>query len=222
MCHTWEGFPVDSSPQPSVPRDNLTAAAQSTIHYIRVQPTVSKKLCKGIRRDGRPCRGHGLDKYNGYCSVHGPLFYPAVLGRSPGGQTSDGAARRDKRTPDWLQEITDLHREALNRLKEGSLTPEAYAAVCRGIKLKLDIYRRAAKEVGSGAGKRRAPAAKPRAGARQAEAAKPGDAGADLDPLKAVGQITAKQDRYRSESLDAQGFAESESPSDPDEPPRLS
>lgn len=184
---------------------------------------MSKKLCKGITKDGRPCRGHGLDKYNGYCSVHGPLFYPALLGRSPGGQSSAGAARRDKRTPEWLQEITDLHKEALNRLKDGSLTPEAYASVCRGIKLKLDIYRRAAKEVGSGrAGKRRAPAAKPRAGARQAAPAKPGDAGAAPDPLKAAGQLTAKQDRYRSESLDAQDFAASENPSDPDEPPSLS
>lgn len=43
-----------------------------------------------------------------------------------------------------------------------------------------------------------------------------------VDLLEAADYITAKQDRYRSESLVAQGFAESENPSNPDEPPKLS
>jgi len=176
---------------------------------------MAKKLCKGIRKDGRPCQGHGLDKYNGYCAVHGPLLYQARGGKS--------SASLDRRTPEWLKEILDLHADALKRVKDGSLSPEAYASVCRGIKLKLEIYRRAAKEMGTvRAGKRRAPAAKPRAGARQAGAAKPLDTRADLERLGAALRITARRDRYRSESLVPQDFAESENPSNPDEPPKLS
>lgn len=183
---------------------------------------MAKKLCKGIRKDGRPCRGHGLEKYNGYCIAHGPLLYPDRARRAPGGKSS-AAARRDRETPEWIQEILDLHQEALKKAKDGSLSPEAYAAVCRGIRLKLDLYRRAGEEMGIiRAAKRRAPAAKPRAAKRRAAAAEQRDERASLDLLKAVNQITARQDRYRSESPVPRDFAESENPSDPDDAPRLS
>ncbi|MCY3707682.1 MAG: hypothetical protein OXG26_02225 [Caldilineaceae bacterium] len=183
---------------------------------------MAKKLCKGIRKDGLPCRAYGLDKYNGYCSAHGSPLYQGGGRRAPGGKSA-AAARLDRRTPEWIQEILDLHQEALKKVKEGSLSPEAYASVCRGIKLKLEIYRRAGEEMGIiRAGKRRAPAAKPRAGKRRAAAAKQRDARADLELLKAADLLTARQDRYRSESRDAHDLAESENPSDPDEPPKLS
>ena len=175
---------------------------------------MAKRPCKGIRKDGRPCRGHGLDKYNGYCSVHGPLLFQAGAGRVPGGNSSAGAARRDESRPEWLKELHELHGRALSKLEDGSLSPEAYASVCRGIKLKLDIYRRAADEMSRDrAAKRRSSAANPGAGAPQAAAATPGDAGADQERLEAVLRITGRQDRYRSQSLLPYDVDES---SDPD------
>ena len=33
---------------------------------------MAKTPCKGIKKDGTPCQGHGLTQYDGYCIAHDP------------------------------------------------------------------------------------------------------------------------------------------------------
>ena len=28
--------------------------------------------CKGVNKDGTPCKGNGLDQFDGYCIAHAP------------------------------------------------------------------------------------------------------------------------------------------------------
>lgn len=85
---------------------------------------MAKTRCKGTGKDGQPCRRRGLDKYNGYCAAHG----------AP-------AARLDRRMPEPYKEMQDIILDCMNKVADGSLSPARCQAVCRGVNLKLDIYR---------------------------------------------------------------------------------
>ena len=69
---------------------------------------MSKTLCKSVRKDGSPCQGRGLKKYDGLCIAHGPAPDQVHEWRSLGGKNSATAARLDKRMPERLKDMIDL------------------------------------------------------------------------------------------------------------------
>ena len=168
---------------------------------------MSKTPCKATKKDGSPCNGNGLKQFDGLCIAHGPTG-TVDKWRSLGGKNSATAARLDKRIPERYKELLNTLDDSTEKLKDGTLSPARYDALCRGVKLKLDVYRQADAEMDL-----------IRAEEKHAAAAKFAGAHGDLDILDTAAAITAKQDRYRSESLVAQGFADFEEPSNPDEPP---
>ena len=98
----------------------------------------------------------------------------------------------------------------MKRLMDGTLSPARYTALCRGVKLKLDVYRQADQDMDL-----------IRTEETFAAAAKFAGAHGDPDILAAADAITAQQDQYRAESLVAQGFAEFTKPINPKVPPEI-
>ena len=171
---------------------------------------MSKTLCKSVRKDGSPCQGRGLKKYDGLCIAHGPAPDQVHEWRSLGGKNSATAARLDKRMPARLKQAIDLVHDCMKRVVEGTLSPAACNAACRSAKTLVDLHRRADEEMDL-----------IRTEETFAAAAKFAGAHGDPDILEVADTITAKQDQYRAESLVAQGFAEFTKPTNPDEPPEV-
>ncbi len=168
---------------------------------------MSKTPCKGIRKDGSPCQGIGLKKYDGLCIAHGPAPDQVHKWRARGGKNSATAARLDKRLPERLKQAIDLVHDSMVRVLEGTISPAACNAACRSAKTLVDLYHRADEEM-----------ERIRTEETQAAAAEFTGAPANLDFLAAVDNITAQQDQYRAESLVEQGFAEYNEPANPDQP----
>ena len=171
---------------------------------------MSKTLCKSVRKDGSPCQGRGLKKYDGLCIAHGPAPDQVHEWRSLGGKNSATAARLDKRMPARLKQAIDLVHDSMIRVVEGTLSPAACNAACRSAKTLVDLHRRADEEMDL-----------IRTEETQAAAAKFAGAHGDPDILAAADAITAKQDQYRAESLVDQGFAEFTKPTNPKVPPEM-
>ena len=171
---------------------------------------MSKKLCKGIRKDGSPCKGKALDQYDGYCIAHGPTPDQAFEWRSQGGKNSATAARLDKRIPERLKGMLDILDDGMKQVIDGTLSPARYTAVCRGVKMKLDVYRLADQDMEL-----------IRAEEIQAAAAAYLDTHANLDVLEAADDIAAGLEQYRAEALVDQGFAEIKEPFKPDQPSEI-
>ncbi len=171
---------------------------------------MSKTLCTSVRKDGSPCQGQGLKKYDGLCIAHGPAPNQVHEWRSLGGKNSATAARLDKRIPERLKDMIDLLDDGMKRVMDGTLSPARYTTVCRGVKLKLEVYRQADQDMDL-----------IRTEETFAAAAKFAGVHGDPDILEAADAITAKQDQYRAESLVAQGFAEFTKPTNPKVPPEL-
>ncbi len=169
---------------------------------------MSKTPCKGIRKDGSPCQGIGLKKYDGLCIAHGPAPDQVHTWRARGGKNSATAARLDKRLPERLKQAIDLVHDSMKRVLEGTISPAACNAACRSAKTLVDLYHRADEEM-----------ERIRTEETQAAAAEFTGAPANLDFLAAVDNITTQQDQYRAESLVEQGFAEFKKTSKPDQPP---
>ena len=169
---------------------------------------MSKQLCKARRKDGSPCKGHALDRYDGYCIAHGPTPEQVQEWRARGGKNSATAVRLGKNTPERFTEVTDVLDDCIKMVIDGSLSPARFDAVCRGLQMKLDTYRLGDQEM-------------KRVRAEQIEdaAAQHLDVNPDLDVLKAADRKKAEQDRYRRESLVNQGFAKFVSSEERDEPP---
>ena len=171
---------------------------------------MSKKLCKGIRKDGSPCQGNGLDQYNGYCIAHGPTPEQSFQWRSEGGKNSATAARLDKRIPERFKDLHDLLKKGLIQVMEGELSPARYAAICRGVKMILELYRQADQEMDL-----------IRAEEIQAAAAEFLGLHGNLDILEAADDMAARQDKHRREALVEQDFAEVKEPFKPDQPSEI-
>ncbi len=171
---------------------------------------MSKKLCKGIRKDGSPCRGLALKQYNGLCIAHGPTPDQAHQWRSLGGKNSATAARLDKRIPERLKDMLDILDDGMKQVIDGSLSPARYAAVCRGVKMKLDVYSQADKDMDL-----------IRAEEIQAAAAEFLGLHGNLDVLEAADDMAARQDKHRREALVEQDFAEVKEPFKPDQPSEI-
>ena len=167
---------------------------------------MSKKLCKGIRKDGHPCQGNGLHQFDGYCIAHAPSDITREW-RARGGRNSSTAARLDKRMPEELRQAHELILECMILVKEGKMSPAVFNAICRGIQTQIALRRRSDEEMDD-------------IRTEEIEAAAAEYLGVinNLDVLEAADEIKDQQDQYRLESLVDQGYASYETPSDPDEP----
>ena len=171
---------------------------------------MSKKLCKGIRKDGSPCKGKALDQYDGYCIAHGPTPDQAHQWRSKGGKNSATAARLDKRIPERIKVEIELLEETADLVKKGELSPAAGNTIRNCVKTKLECYRFADKDMDL-----------IRAEEIQAAAAELLGLKGNLDVLEAADDMAARQDKHRREALVEQDFAEVKEPFNPDQPPEI-
>ncbi len=171
---------------------------------------MSKKLCKGIRKDGSPCRGLALKQYNGLCIAHGPPADQAHQWRSLGGKNSATAVRLDKRIPERLKYLHDILETGLKQVLDGTLSPARYAAICRGVKIILELFRQSDQEMDL-----------IRAEEIQAAAAEFLGVRNNLDVLEAADEMNGRQDQYRAESLVEQDFAEVKESLKPDQPSEI-
>ena len=169
---------------------------------------MSKTLCKSIKRDGSPCQGQGLEQFDGYCIAHAPADQTRAW-RARGGTNSSTAARLDKRIPERQQVVIQALVEGLLAVQEGTLSPAAYSAMCKGAKEVREYYRLADQEMEA-----------IRAEEAQAAAAEIAGAHGDLAILKAADAIIAQQNQYRIDSLVDQGLATHELARNPNDPPQ--
>ena len=169
---------------------------------------MSQTKCKGIRKDGSPCQGNGLDQFDGLCIAHGPAPHQAHQWRSLGGKNCATAARIDKRIPERLKDMLDTLDHGMKQVMDGTLSPSAYTAVCRGVKMRLEVYRQADSDMDH-----------IRTEETHAAAAAVAGAHGNLNILEAAAEIVEEQDQFRAESLVEQGLAYPDNPLDPDKPP---
>ena len=167
---------------------------------------MAKTPCKSFRRDGSPCNGQGLKQFDGYCIAHGPADKIRAW-RARGGKNSSTAARLDKRIPERLQGIINDLAEGFTAVRDGTLSPAAYTAMCRGAKAMTDVYCNADKEMEQIRNEETQAAAEEIAGAH-----------GDLDILAAAAAIIARQNEYRVQSLVEQELAEPELKDDETKP----
>ncbi len=162
--------------------------------------------CKGINKDGTPCKGNGLPALDGYCIAHGSAEKTREW-RVRGGKNSSTAARADQRTPERLRRAFEELEQGLVDVREDKLAPAAYTAMSRGVMAMLALHRRSDEEMDLIRNEETETAAMEVLG----------DHG-DLAILNAAAQIADQQNRNRIESLIAQGLATLEQSQDAGEP----
>ena len=150
--------------------------------------------CKGVKKDGSPCRGNGNDQLDGYCIAHGAPEKTRAW-RVLGGENSSTAARADKRIPERFRPVIQAVTNGIAEVREGTLKPAAYAAICRGAKILLELYRAADADMEL-----------VRLEEIEAAAAEVNGSHGDLEILDAAAELSAQQERYRLESLAQQGL----------------
>ena len=170
---------------------------------------MARTPCKGIKKDGTPCQGHGLPQYDGLCIAHGPPANQTHEWRSLGGQNSSTAARLDKRTPERLKNAIDLINDAIVQVAQGEMEPARLIAMSRGAKALLDLHTFADQDMETIR----------REETEQAAAEITGIPG-NLDLLETIDDVSARQDQYRSQSLVDRDLAELVPSSDPHQPPQ--
>ena len=153
-----------------------------------------KTRCKSLRRDGQPCQGLGQPDLDGYCIAHAAPEKVSEW-RSRGGKASSAAARADKRMPERLRSAIDKVSQGMDDLLEGKIEPAALSAISRSAKVLVDLYRLADEEMELIRGEEAADAA----------ASVVGGFGVP-DLLDKADAIAAWQNRYRIDSLIAQGL----------------
>ncbi|MYC20972.1 MAG: hypothetical protein F4X62_05755 [Caldilineaceae bacterium SB0662_bin_25] len=171
---------------------------------------MARTPCKGIKKDGTPCQGHGLPQYDGLCIAHGPTPDQTHQWRSLGGQNSSTAARLDKRIPERLKGAIDQIDDGIVQVAQGTMEPAALTAMCRGAKALVDLYRLADQDMETIRSEETEQAAAGITGVR-----------ANLELLETIDAVSARQDQYRSQSLVDQRLAELVPSPDPDQPPQI-
>ncbi len=161
---------------------------------------MAKTPCKGVKKDGTPCRGNGLEQLDGYCIAHGAPEKTRAW-RVRGGQNSSSAARADKRLPERYRDVIHALTQGIFEVKEGNLSPAAYAAICRGARTLIDVHAAADAEM-----------EEIRAEEKSAEAAAVYGLHGDLDLLQTADKLAGQHEQYRVESLVEQGLASTEDP----------
>ena len=169
---------------------------------------MSTTRCTGIRKDGQPCQANGLEQYGGLCLAHGAPPEQAREWRSRGGKNSATAVRRDNRMPEQLKHALDIVQDSMDQLAQQEPTPAICNAISRSAQTLINIRRRADEEMEL-----------IRAEEIQAAAADIAGAHPDLDVLEAAADIKARLDRFSSEALVEQGYAEFKASDNPDDPP---
>ena len=170
---------------------------------------MARTPCKGIKKDGTPCQGHGLPQYDGYCIAHGPPADQAHEWRSLGGQNSSTAARLDKRTPERLKTAIDLINDGIVQVAQGTMEPARLDAMSRGTKALINLLSFGDRDMETIRREETEQAAAQLLGAQ-----------GNLDLLEIADHIAARQDQYRSQSLVDQGLAELVPSPDPHQPPQ--
>ena len=110
---------------------------------------MTKTTCKSAKQDGSPCKGQGLEQFDGYCIAHGPADQTRQW-RVRGGKASASpatASRADKRIPERLLGVINALTEGMIQVQEGTLSPAAYSAMCKGAKELREYYRLADEEM---------------------------------------------------------------------------
>ena len=110
---------------------------------------MTKNTCKSAKQDGSPCKGQGLEQFDGYCIAHRPADQNRER-RARGGKASATpatAARADKRIPERLQGVINALTEGMIQVQEGTLSPAAYSSMCKGAKELREYYRLADEEM---------------------------------------------------------------------------
>ncbi|MDE0429679.1 MAG: hypothetical protein OXH98_07875 [Caldilineaceae bacterium] len=155
---------------------------------------MAKTPCRGVRKDGTPCRGNGLKQLDGYCIAHASPEKTRAW-RVRGGQNSSTAARADKRIPERLRDAINEVRAGMTAVKEGTMSPAAYNAICRGANTLVMLHRAADSEMDEVRGEEKAEAAAQVSGLH-----------GDLEILAAADELSDRHERYHVESLVEQGF----------------
>ena len=150
---------------------------------------MSATPCKGVKKDGAPCRGNGLEQLDGYCLAHGPTELTRGW-RVRGGENSSTAARADKRLPERYRDVINTVVQGIDDVKEGIMTPAALTAIARATKALLDLNRVADAEMEL-----------IRAEENEAAAAAVNGSQGDLAILDTAAEYAAQQERYRIDSL---------------------
>ena len=97
----------------------MTGASQSIPKHLP---------CRGTRRDGSPCRAHGL--LDGWCFAHHPERAAERRAASEkGGRGKATAARAEKLVPAVLRPVLDTLLAAVGEVKDGRLTPQQAGAL---------------------------------------------------------------------------------------------
>ena len=161
---------------------------------------MAKTPCKGTKKDGTPCRGNGLEQLDGYCIAHGAPEKTREW-RVRGGQNSSSAARADKRLPERYGDVIQALTQGIFEVKEGNMSPAAYAAICRGAGTLIDVHAAADAEM-----------EEIRAEEKSAEAAAVYGLHGDLELLQAADKLADQHEQYRVESLVEQGLASTQDP----------
>ena len=110
---------------------------------------MTKTTCKSAKQDASPCQGQGLEQFDGYCIAHGPADQNRER-RARGGKASATpatAARADKRIPERLQGVINALTEGMIQVQEGTLSPAAYSAMCKGARELREYHRLADEEM---------------------------------------------------------------------------
>ena len=167
--------------------------------------TITPPLCKGVRKYCSPCQAKRRRDLDGYCIAHGPADKLRAWRVNRGSISI--ATRIDRRVPERLKEIIELLTEGMTAVRQGMLSPAAYNAICNGAKELRAYYKLADEEM-----------EEIRAEEDHAAAVAMAGGHGDLNILNTAAAISEDQNRYSLDSFAAQGLAELEEPSDPDEP----
>ena len=110
---------------------------------------MTKTTCKSAKQDGSPCKGQGLEQFDGYCIAHGPADQTRQWSERGGKATAAPAtaARADKRIPERLQGVIKALTEGMIQVQEGTLSPAAYSSMCKAAKELREYYRLADEEM---------------------------------------------------------------------------
>ena len=170
---------------------------------------MARTPCKGIKKDGSPCQGHGLPQYDGLCIAHGPTPDQTHQWRSLGGQNSSTAARLDKRTPERVKTAIDLINDGIVQVAQGTMDPARLNAMSRGTGALINLLTFGDRDMDTIRREENEQAAAQFLGVQ-----------GNLDLLEIADHIAARQDQYRSQSLVDQGLAELVPSPDPHQPPQ--
>ena len=168
---------------------------------------MAKTPCKSFRRDGSPCQGQGLKQFDGYCIAHAPADKTRAWRARGGKNSAPPQPGSTNASPNDCKASSKISPRDLTQVRDGTLSPAAYTAMCRGAKAMNDVYRLADEEMEQIRNEETQAAAEEIAGAH-----------GDLDILAAADAIIARQNEYRVQSLVEQELAEPELKDDETKP----